>query len=198
MLKNIACVFIITSILFLGKASYAQERVSVSSSGEHANERSELPGISVDGSVVVYTSRASNLVVGDNNNRWDIYTHDRDSGITEIISKSSQGEIGNSSSRRASVSADGRIIVFQSSADNLVPGDTNGKLDIFTHDRQTGVTERVSVSTNGQQSNERSFSPKISADGRIVAYSSAADNLVSGDTNIVDDIFAYDRTTKIT
>ncbi|MBC7288836.1 MAG: hypothetical protein H5T86_12540 [Armatimonadetes bacterium] len=84
-------------------------------------------------------------------------------------------------------------MAFQSRASNLVPGDTNGEADIFVHDRLTGRTERVSVSSTGQQGDEFSCQPSISAEGRFVAFRSFASNLVPGDANGVQDIFVHDR-----
>ena len=81
------------------------------------------------------------------------------------------------------ISADGRFVAFISDATNLVPGDTNGRYDVFVRDRQTGTTRRVSVGPGGVQGNGDSFDPAISADGRFVAFDSYATNLVPGDTN---------------
>src|SRR5207244_3779910 len=105
----------------------------------------------------------------------------------------STGAQGNQESLFPSISADGRFVAFFSSATNLVAGDTNGSPDVFVHDRQTGVTERVSVDSTGTQGNSVSAFPAISADGRFVAFRSDATNLVAGDTNGVDDIFVHDR-----
>ncbi len=82
-------------------------------------------------------------------------------------------------------------MTYGSAASNLVPGDTNGAADIFVFDRQTGTTTRVSVASDGTEGNGFSLGldPAISADGRFVAYSSDASNLVPGDTNNVSDIF---------
>jgi Tol biopolymer transport system component len=80
-------------------------------------------------------------------------------------------------------------------ASNLVMSDTNGVEDIFVHDRATGITERVSVNSKGQDANGTSVSPAISADGRFVAFVSTASNLVTGDTNDLPDTFVHDRQT---
>ena len=114
---------------------------------------------------------------------------------TERVSVSSSGEEGNGESRFPSLSADGRYVAFESTASNVVPGDTNGTWDVFVHDRVTGQTSRVSVSSSGEQGNNRSGDawPSLSADGRYVAFHSLASNLVPGDTNGVSDIFLRDR-----
>ena len=117
---------------------------------------------------------------------------------TTRASTASDGTQGDAASNQAAVSADGRWVAFTSAADNLVAGDTNGATDIFVHDRLTGTTERVSVSSSGAQADGASELPTISADGRFVAFRSLADNLVSGDTNATWDIFVRDRATGVT
>jgi hypothetical protein len=117
---------------------------------------------------------------------------------TTLVSVDSAGAQGNGTSSATSISADGRYVAFDSSATNLVPGDTNGFWDIFVRDRQTGTTERVSVDSGGTQGNNDSHSSSISADGRYVAFQSNATNLVSGDTNGYADIFVHDLQTGVT
>ena len=112
-----------------------------------------MPSISADGRFVAFESLASNLVPGDTNGVGDVFVHDRQTGTTERVSVSSAGTQGNGDSAVPSISADGRFVAFVSVASNLVPGDTNGRLDVFVHDRQTGTTERVSVSSAGTQGN---------------------------------------------
>jgi uncharacterized repeat protein (TIGR01451 family) len=125
-------------------------------------------------------------------------------GFTELDSISSNGVQGNQDSELPAVSADGRFAAFASLSDNLVPGDTNGVVDIFVRDRLTGTTERVSVSSTGAQANGHSGlldgmgGPSISADGRFVAFDSEATNLVKGDTNGAIDVFVRDRLTGTT
>jgi Tol biopolymer transport system component len=87
------------------------------------------------------------------------------------------------------ISADGRYVAFQSSATNLVSGDTNGVSDIFLRDRQAGITRRVSTTSSGTQGNRASYAPSISADGEHVAFASHATNLVAYDTNDKADVF---------
>src|SRR3990170_8295011 len=129
-------------------------------------------------------------------------------GVTTRVSVASDGTEGNSHSGGPSISADGFFVAFDSSANNLVSGDTNGYADIFVHNRQTGQTERVSISSVGAQGNNNSYSPSISADGCFVAFVSDASNLVSSDTNDFcdtdddgqyddncPDVFVHDRQT---
>jgi Tol biopolymer transport system component len=176
------------------------ERISVSSSGGQGNGDSRNPAISADGRYVAFPSLAANLVAGDSNGAYDIFVHDRQTGATERVSVDSAGVQGNSTSLRPAISANanGRYVVFRSFSNNLVTGDTNGMADIFMHDRQTGITDRMSVDSVGVQSNGHSGKPVINTDGRYVAFPSDGSNLVSGDTNGVRDIFVHDRQTGVT
>jgi len=171
----------------------ATEWVSVDSAGNQGNEESRYPAISADGRYVAFASWASNLVPDDTNGHYDIFVHDRQTGVTERVSVSSAGNEGNAISEFPAISADGRYVAFQSQASNLVPGDGSDDYDIFVHDRQTGTTERVSVDNAGNEGNEWSRYPAISADGRYVAFESSASNLVPDDANARDDILVHDR-----
>ena len=176
------------------RASGATIRVSVDSSGVQANSHSCWdPALSADGRFVVFTSFASNLVVGDTNGRVDVFVHDRQSGATTRASVDSAGFQASGHSYRPAISGDGRFVAFDSVAANLVAGDTNGRLDVFVHDRQGGATTRVSVASDGVQANRHSLKPTISAAGRFVTFESEALNLVAGDTNNADDAFVHDR-----
>jgi len=173
-------------------------RVSISSSGAEGNNASYSRDISADGRYVAFESDATNLVPGDTNARSDVFVHDRQTTFTERVSVSSLGVEGNGDSISASFSTDGRYIAFQSDSNNLVTGDGNGMSDVFVHDRQTGETTRVSVSSSGIEGNNDSWWPSLSADGRYVAFESYASNLVNGDANGFSDIFVHDRQTGIT
>jgi len=179
---------------------------------------SEDPAISADGRFVAFASIAVNLVPGDTNTHrvrcvtdgttmldqfWqhDIFVRDRLTQTTQRVSISTGGEEANGGCYTPAISGDGRYVTFASVATNPVEGDTNGRRDIFVHDRLTGQTERVSLSSTGEQANDHSGgrgpdtrSP-ISADGRYVAFVSAASNLVPEDTNGMADIFLRDRQT---
>ena len=173
-------------------------RVSVSSAGGQANSNSQYPSVSADGRYVAFFSLAANLVQGDTNALEDIFWRDMQTGITKRISVASNGAQTNNASYYPSISSDGRYIAFESSATNLVSGDTSGNYDIFVHDIQTGTTTQASVNSNGTQANGASTFPSISADGRYVAFKSSATNLVSGDTNGMDDIFMHDMQSGMT
>jgi Tol biopolymer transport system component len=169
--------------------------VSIASDGVQANGESGWSSISLVGRYAAFESWASNLVISDTNGASDIFVHDRDSGMTTRVSVASDGTQGNRGSTRPSISADGRYVAFESSASNLVSGDTNGRVDIFVHDLTTGETIRVSVASDGTQANNWSYTPSISMDGRYVAFESSATNLVIGDTNGYHDIFVHDLIT---
>ena len=170
------------------------ERISVDSLGAQANGfSSDGNSISADGRFVAFESFASNLVAGDTNGTSDIFVRDRLLGTTTRVSVDSLGTQGNGRSEDFSISADGRFLGFQSLATNLVAGDTNGKKDVFVHDRQTGTTERVSVHSDGTPGNGGTEEVAFGAAGRFVAFGSDATNLVAGDTNGVADIFVHDR-----
>ena len=167
-------------------------RVSVSSNGAQANDASGLPSVSADGRYIAFSSSAKNLVLDDTNGMDDIFVHDMQTGTTTRISVDSNGGQASGNSEYPSISSDGRYIAFNSSATNLVPGDTNGWEDIFVHDMQTGITTRASVTSNGEQADQASTYETISGDGRYIAFHSAATNLVPGDTNGAYDIFVHD------
>jgi Tol biopolymer transport system component len=170
-------------------------RVSVSSSGGQGNGDSDAPAVSADGRFVAFVSASTNLVPNDTNRVADVFVHDLQTGQTERVSVASDGSQANGASRFPAMSADGRYVVFESAASNLVPNDTNNAFDIFIHDRQTRQTRRVSVSSTGVQGNGNSRVPAISADGRYVAFASNASNFVAGDVGIGWDIFVHDTLT---
>ena len=118
--------------------------------------------------------------------------------VTRLVSGGAVREARDDSFSGAVSATDGRFVVFESRASNLVAGDTNGCGDVFVHDRQTGVTERVSVASNEAQANGESRDVSISADGRYVAFTSSATNLVTGDTSGFADMFVRDRTNGTT
>ena len=185
-------------ILVHDRETGTTERVSVSNEGVSANGSSNNPSISADGRFVAFGSFASNLVPGGTNGLSHIFVHDRETGITEQVSVSSEGIQGIAHSYNPSISADGRFVAFVSAcSSNLVPGECYLD-DILVHDRETGTTERVSVSNEGVSANGSSYNPSISADGRFVAFGSLASNLVSGDTNQTWDVFVHDQETGTT
>jgi Tol biopolymer transport system component len=173
-------------------------RVSVANDGSQANGESFAPAINGDGRYVVFSSSASNLVAGDQNNADDIFLRDRVANTTTRVSIGLGGAEPNAGSFNPAISADGNVVAYESDATNLVPGDTNGLRDVFVYDRASGTTTRVSVSTAGDEADAPSGQPALDANGGIVAYSSFADNLITLDENFTADVFVYDRAAHTT
>lgn len=147
--------------------------VSVTHLGGISNMPSSNPVISADGSAVAFVSPASNLVSGDTNNTFDVFVRDLAGGATTRISVGTGNVQGTGASglhTRAAISDNGRFVTFYSSAANLVAGDTNARDDIFRHDRVTGTTVRISISTGGTESDADCIHPVISGDGTKVAF----------------------------
>lgn len=190
----------VSDIFIRNKLTDKTTRVSVSSAGLEGNAPSFAPKISANGVFVVFASNASNLVTGDNNGRSDIFVHNRLTGITTLVSKGFTGKPGNGDSLSPAINANGQIIAFDSFATNLVSGDTNGKRDVFVHNRANGKTVRVSVDSAGVAGNLRSLTPAINASGNLVAFASKATNLIppGQDNNGVEDIFTHNLVTKKT
>jgi len=152
------------------------------------------PAMSADGRYVAFVSEAANLVLGDTNSKFDVFLRDRQAGTTERVSVATGGGEADGGSHQAAISPDGRFLVFNSGAANLVAGDNNGRWDTFLRDRQTGTTERISVATGGGEADGESVGvPAVSANGRYVVFTSHATNLVVGDTNGQPDVFLRDR-----
>ncbi len=177
------------------------ERVSSAPGGAESTGTNRAASISADGSRVAFMSLSENLVPGDTNGTWDIFVHDRASGLTVRASVGVNGAQGDGGSQHPSISANGRFVAFVSSATNLVTGDTNGKTDVFVRDLTGLTTARVHVDSNGIQGDQNAdgiAAPAVSADGRYVAFGSQATNLVFGDTNGRYDVFVHDRATVAT
>jgi Tol biopolymer transport system component len=176
----------------------APQRVSLTSTGAQAENSSDVPSISADGRYVAFASAADTLVPGDNDGASDVFVRDRVAGTTEGISVApTPSGFGNTSTSPA-ITHDGRYVAFSSWESDLVPGDTNNSYDIFVRDRATGALERVSVDSAGVQGDDWSLGPAISSDGNLVAFSSLAKNLVTGDNNVDFDVFVRDRAAATT
>ena len=178
--------------------------VSFDPAGYPGKSGSYNPSISADGRFVAFSSLASNIVPGDTNNTYDIFLRDTLTNTTTLVSVDSAGNPADDFSYNPSISGDGRFVAFYSSASNLVPGDTKNRSgNIFVRDRLTNTTTLVSVDSAGNPGNSGSGSPSISGDGRFVAFTSDASNLVPGDTNsepgiVGTDIFVRDTLTNTT
>ena len=182
------------------RSTHTTTIVSVSTAGVQGDLASYEPSISGDGRFVAFGSGATTLVAGDTNDHDDVFVRDTLLGQTVRVSvKSTTGNQGDGNSGLAGVaiSSDGRFVVFDSAATNLVGGDTNGSVDVLVHDRQQNTTTRVSLSSAGLQGNNDSGASiggvSISGDGRFVAFASQASNLVPGDLNLGSDVFVRDR-----
>ena len=190
----IAGVVVVADPAAAGAAVVRITRVSVSSAEAQAFAPSESPSISADGRYVAFESQAP-LVPDDTNGMSDVYVRDRAAGTTTRVSVRGRNGQLDASSGSPKLSAQGRYVAFSSHAANLVPGDTNDQPDIFVRDLVTGATSRANVSAAGAQANEVSFTDSISADGRYVAFTSSATNLVPDDTNDAADVFVRDQRT---
>jgi Tol biopolymer transport system component len=183
-------------VLSAATAVLAQEpvtlRVSVSTELAQGDWDSSWPSSSADGFQVTFESDAATLVDSDTNSMRDVFVFDLAMGETTRVSVASDGTEGDERSGKPSISGDGRFVAFESAAGNLVPDDSNGQQDIFVHDRLTGMTTRVSVASDGSPASGTSAWPSISADGRLVAFTSWAPNLVPDDTNGQGDVFVHD------
>jgi len=171
--------------------------ISLNSDGNAtANNGSYKPSMSAGGRYVAFYSNATDLVpVEDDPNGIinDVFVHDRNTGTTTRISKSHNGAIEDGHSSIPVISADGRFVVYESQASNLVDEADNGVQDIFITELATGNTTRISKSYNDSTETGGSYETTISADGRYVAFTSGSNNIVADDTNSVNDIFVYDR-----
>jgi Tol biopolymer transport system component len=175
------------------------ELVSVSTSGAQADFPSDIGAdVSDDGRYIAFACRANNLVPSDNNAAGDVFLRDRTAGTTVALSLTPGGATGNATSWHPSMSADGRWIVFESSATDLDPTTPTGGLgtDIFLADCVTGTVECISKTPSGNGGNAQSIFPVISRDGRFAVFTSHADDLVAGDTNFDADVFVCDLATK--
>jgi Tol biopolymer transport system component len=157
-------------------------RVSVSSAGDFNASGAGSPAISQDGRFVTFWCVCANLVPGDTNQQSDIFVRDRATATTTRVSVSSGGTEANGGSRLSAISADGRFVAFDSQASNLVPGDTNGAVDVFLRDRAAGTTTKISAPREGGSW------PDISADGRFIAFTAFI-------ARPYDPVFLHDRGT---
>ena len=172
-------------------------RASLTSAGAEGDDASGTgpahgTAVSDDGTLVVFTAAAGNLVPGDTNGLRDVFVRDLAADTTRRVSVATGGAQADQPCEYPRVSGDGRYVCFQTFASTLVPGDTNGWRDVFRHDLLTGTTERVSVSSSGGQGNLNAEGGWMSFDGRSVVFWSDASNLVPGDGNGFGDVFLRD------
>ena len=157
--------------------------VSVNLSGVGGNGNSFPTGLSSDGRFALFESAASDLVTNDTNNVNDVFLRDMVNNVTWLISVATDGACGNGVSRGSTLTPDGHFVAFVSEASNLTSNDANGIADVFVRDVLAGTTTLVSAGAVSNAAGSSSESPEITPDGRYVAFSSTATNLVAGATN---------------
>ncbi len=174
-------------------------RVSVNSAGvAGVGVAARSPSICGDGRYVAFSHDAANYVADDANGFDDIFVRDVVAGTTTLISRSSTGTPGNWFSGSPVISQNGRYVAFNSLASNLVPGDGDLIQDVFLRDLHTGTTTKISQTSTGVRPDGDSQVSSITADGRLVAFSSIATNMTVGDTNGQRDVFIRDTVTNTT
>lgn len=173
--------------------NYEQGRISISSNSAQGTEDSKVLRFSIsnDGRYVAFASLSA-LDPADTNFTYDVYVRDRQTGTTRLVSVDSSGNVGNSSSESACISANGRFVAFVSQSTNFDPRDTDIYRDIYVHDLQTGATELASVNSFGTKGNQSSVSPCLSGDGRFLVFSTFASNLDGTDVLLDGDIYIRD------
>ncbi|MCW6005986.1 hypothetical protein K1W54_15570 [Micromonospora sp. CPCC 205371] len=186
-----------TDIFVTDTRTGATSKGNLTSTGSQINLGSVDPDISADGRYVTFVSYGTNIVAGDPNPLGNVYVRDRVAGTTARVTPPNLSGDNDMFNAFPSISADGRYVAFATPR-ALVPEDTNNELDIYVWARETGALERVSVSADFSDSNGSNHRPDISQDGRYVAFSSFASNLVSNDTNNTWDVFIRDRLTGAT
>jgi Tol biopolymer transport system component len=178
-------------VFLLDRQTGTMTLISRPASGQ-SNGNSDTPDISADGRYIAFVSFATNLVAGDTNGKADIFVYDRMDTSLTLDSCAADGTPGDGAAGDPSISADGSYVAFESTAANLVAGDTNRARDIFRKDRQSGEVLRVSTATGGSEGDGNSGDPSINGDGNLIVFHSLATNLISGDFNAKGDIFAHD------
>ncbi len=167
-------------------------RVSVSARGAQGDSYSWAGCLSPNGRYASYVSTATTLVPGPTNESWQVYVRDLRTGRTTRASVSDRGVLADAETNAGCPTDDGRFVLFNSSSSRLVAGDTNDAHDVFVRDLRAGRTQRVSVTSTGRQANGTTIGIAITANGRYLAFTSGASNLVPGDTNGVNDMFVRD------
>jgi Tol biopolymer transport system component len=167
--------------------------VSVNNGGVAGDGSSYLPDVSADGRFVVFESESLNLVPDDRQGFRDVFLRDRAESTTIRLSDPPGPDEADGASRHARLSGDGRFVVFESAAINLVAGDSNNRWDVYLADLALGSLARLSVTRGGAQVNHDSLWPALSAGGSRVAFESASPALVPSDGNGSDDVFVVLR-----
>jgi Tol biopolymer transport system component len=174
------------------------QRVSLTNAGAQANDCSQNPSLSSDGTAVAFESWSTNLTAPSPNGNLHIFVRSLSGATTVQATKTSGGTQGNNDSFDPSISANGGSVAYESRATNLGITDTNGVRDIYLTDLTTGAITRISEGAGALQSDGTSRHPSISGDGRYIAFDSSATNFVANDTNGTSDIFLHDTLTGTT
>jgi Tol biopolymer transport system component len=179
--------------------SHSTTRVGLGAKGVQPNADAYPLSVTPDGRYLVIGSVASNLVPGDTNGQDDVFRRDLKTGAVIRISDGFKGAEPNNSSAGGDISADGRYVVFESEASNLVKSDDNGRADVFVRDLVKKTTTRISVGLSKTSASGGGTGPTISANGQRIAFTSWATDLVPDDTNGQSDVFVWNRASgKIT
>ena len=208
---NPSGLLILLPCLLCATVLHAAQLVTVPDPSLHAaaggNGDSALTLISPDGRFVLFASSADNLSSANTNAplpsmavaQLNVFLRDRSNAVTALVSVNLTGTGGgNYDSFPAGISTNGRYVLMETSASNLVAGDTNNASDVLVRDLQAGTNILVSAATNGLPGNGASSNAVMTPDGRYVAFVSAASNLVAGDTNGIPDVFVRDLVTGTT
>src|SRR4029453_292157 len=167
--------------------------VSVNSNGHEGNQHSHASSISADGTLIAFDSAATNLAGNKCDNGFNhIFVHDLTAGTTTCVSVRTNGDEGNGDSFDPSISADGRVVVFQSTASNLAAPCSNGNSHVYMHNLVTGETSCISVNNDGTQSNGNSALARVSGDGRFVFFQSDPTNFTARCSNGFNHVFVRD------
>jgi len=184
----------IRDIYLYDRNNASLELISVDNNGQRGSGHSRQPRISGDGRYVVFESFSA-LAPGGTNGLSQIYLRDRQAHTTRLVSANISGIAGNGPSYHPRISADGKLVVFDSMASNLGAGDSNGYSDVFIKHLDSGQLERVSVAYGGGQANNGSFEAEMSSDGRYVVFVSMASNIVSPAVATQRHVYLRDRLT---
>lgn len=188
----------ITDTFLRDRQTDKTEIVSLSNSGEQGNDAVGSSSVTTDGTEVIFESWATNLVDQPIGPGGNIYVRDRAAGTTTLLEVAGEGVVPDGEVSLSGMSDDGRFVLFNSGATNLIPYDGNATWDTFIYDRETERVERVSVANDGSEGDAGSYGWEMSPDGRYITFESDASNMVVGDTNRRGDAFVRDRLLETT
>ena len=188
----------VRKIFVLDRQTDTVTRVTNSTTGSEPNNDSYIGQVSADGNWLTYFSFANNLVPNDTNNKFDAFVSNRDGTITERVSVSSAGVQANNQAYAVAISGDGRYALFNTTANNMVPNDTNNAPDVFLRDRQAQTTTRISVADDGSQTISSYFGSAMSPDARYICFYGYGSGFLPQNTPAREYAFLKDRATNHT